>query len=477
MTNIDTFSVERSGVVGVRSHAGNGNGKMPAALADAVRDRPLSELEDFFENGELALHLVGPNGSILRANKAELKMLGYTADEYIGRHIAEFHADQSTIEEILARLGRGEKLDKFPARLKAKDGSIKEVEITSSVHFEGDKFVHTRCFTTDVTELRRTQAALRAKDDQLKKVLEALPAAVYTTDKDGYITYFNPAAEAFAGRTPVLGAEQWCVTFRLRDNKGAPLPHEQCPMAIALKEQRPVRGVQAFAERPDGSVVPFQPYPTPLFDDNGELTGAVNMLVDISDQKAREKQIEFVMRELSHRSKNLLTIVQSVAMQTVRHSESFDDFQDKFMSRLHAMARMHDLLVANEWQGAKIQDIVRKEISAFMEDHSRVVAGGSEVSLNPSAAQSLSLAIHELATNAIKYGALSQETGTVHVSWDGANGSGIAFSWREEGNNPAAPTGRQGFGTHLLKAIFDKPQFDYSAGGLSFTGVLPYGRQ
>jgi PAS domain S-box-containing protein len=229
MTNIDTFSVERSGVVGLRSHAGNGNGngKMPAAaLIDAVRDRPASELEDFFENGELALHLVGPDGSILRANKAELKLLGYTADEYVGRHIAEFHADRSTIEEILTRLGRGEKLDKFPARLKAKDGSIKEVEITSSVHFEDDKFVHTRCFTTDVSELRRAQAALRAKDDQIRKVLEALPAAVYTTDKDGYITYFNPAAEAFAGRTPELGTDQWCVTFRLRDKKGTPLPHD-----------------------------------------------------------------------------------------------------------------------------------------------------------------------------------------------------------------------------------------------------------
>jgi PAS domain S-box-containing protein len=445
--------------------------------ADAPRDRALSELEDFFENGGLALHLVGADGTILRANRAELILLGYTADEYIGRHIAEFHDDQATIQEILARLGRGEKLDKFPARLKAKDGSIKLVEITSSVHFKDGKFLHTRCFTTDVTALRQAQAELRAKDEQLKCILEALPAAVYTTDKDGYITYFNPAAETFAGRTPVLGSDQWCVTFRLRDSKGNPLPHDQCPMAVALKEQRPVRGLQAFAERPDGSLVPFQPYPTPLFDGQGELSGAVNMLVDITDQKAREQQIEFVMRELSHRSKNLLTIVQSVAMQTVRHSESFDDFQAKFMNRLHAMARMHDLLVANEWQGARIREIVRNEISAFFEDQSRVTVEGIEISLNPSVAQSLSLAVHELATNAIKYGALSGDTGTVHVSWNTSNGSGIVFNWREQGTNPPPSIGRQGFGTHLLEAIFDKPKFDYAAGALSFSGVLLYGRQ
>jgi PAS domain S-box-containing protein len=476
MTHVSAFDAEPRDFIRPPSHADGGDSSV-AGLSGEGQEPPLSDLEDFFENGEVALHLVGPDGSILKANKAELKLLGYTADEYIGRHIADFHADQSTIQEILTRLSRGEKLDKFPARLKAKDGSVKEVEITSSVHFEDGQFLHTRCFTTDVTELRTAQAALRAKDDQIKKILEALPAAVYTTDKDGYITYFNPAAEAFAGRTPVLGTDQWCVTFRLRDNKGTPLPHDQCPMALALKDSRPVRGVQAFAERPDGSIVPFQPYPTPLFDEKGELSGAVNMLVDITDQKAREKQIEFVMRELSHRSKNLLTIVQSVAMQTVKHSESFDDFQVKFLNRIHAMARMHDLLVANEWQGARIQEIVQKEISAFLEDQSRVIVDGIEVSLNPSVAQSLSLAVHELATNAIKYGALSQETGRVHVSWDGSNGNGIAFAWREESKNASRPSGRQGFGTHLLNALFDDPKFDYSGGGLSFTGILPYGRQ
>src|SRR5688500_17504664 len=108
MTNVDTFNAERRSVIRLRSHAGDS--KMPAAnpltLADTLRDRPSSELDDFFENGELALHLVGPDGSILRANKAELKLLGYSADEYIGRHIAEFHADQSTIQDILTRLGR-----------------------------------------------------------------------------------------------------------------------------------------------------------------------------------------------------------------------------------------------------------------------------------------------------------------------------------------------------------------------------------
>ena len=97
--------------------------------------RGLSEIEEFFENGAVALHLVGADGTILRANKAELDLLGYEAGEFVGRNIIEFHADHPVIEDLLARLTRGEKLDKYPARMIAKDGSIKHVEITSSVQF------------------------------------------------------------------------------------------------------------------------------------------------------------------------------------------------------------------------------------------------------------------------------------------------------------------------------------------------------
>src|SRR5689334_16561294 len=105
-----------------------------------------ADLEDFFENGSLSLHLVGPDGTILRANKAELELLGYDSTEYVGRNIADFHADKDVIEDILKRLKRGEKLVKYPARLVAKDVSIKHVEITSSVQFLHGKFKKTRCF-------------------------------------------------------------------------------------------------------------------------------------------------------------------------------------------------------------------------------------------------------------------------------------------------------------------------------------------
>jgi PAS domain S-box-containing protein len=121
-----------------------------------------------------------------------------------------------------------------------------------------------------------------------RRVLDALPAAVYATDAVGRITYYNQAAADLAGRRPELGKDEWCVTWRLYSPDGTPMPHDQSPMAMVLRENRPIRDVEAILERPDGTRVPFRAYPTPLRDASGTLVGAVNMLVDITERQAAE---------------------------------------------------------------------------------------------------------------------------------------------------------------------------------------------
>jgi PAS domain S-box-containing protein len=128
-----------------------------------------------------------------------------------------------------------------------------------------------------------------------RELLEALPTAIYTTDAAGRITFYNQAAVELAGRKPALGGDQWCVSWRLFWPDGTPMAHDECPMAIALKEDRAIRGREIIAERPDGTRVPILPYPTPLHDASGRLVGAVNMLVDISDRKNAER----VLRRLN----------------------------------------------------------------------------------------------------------------------------------------------------------------------------------
>src|SRR5262249_55096027 len=122
-----------------------------------------------------------------------------------------------------------------------------------------------------------------------RQVLDALPAAVYTTDAAGRVTYYNEAAAELTGRHPELGKDEWCVSWRLYWPDGQPMPHDQCPMAMALKQNRAVRGIEGILERPDGSRIPFRPYPTPLHDGAGRLVGAVNLLVDLSERKAAER--------------------------------------------------------------------------------------------------------------------------------------------------------------------------------------------
>ena len=134
-----------------------------------------------------------------------------------------------------------------------------------------------------------------------RQLLEALPAAVYTIDTSGRITFFNEAAVELAGRTPQVGRDLWCVSWRLCRPDGTPLPHDECPMAIALREDRPVRGVEVIAERPDGTRVHLLPYPTPLHDSSGALVGAVNVLVDITDRKQAEEAIRQLNETLEQR--------------------------------------------------------------------------------------------------------------------------------------------------------------------------------
>ena len=131
-------------------------------------------------------------------------------------------------------------------------------------------------------------------DDYFRDVLGALPAAIYITNAAGHITYFNEAAASLWGHRPDLGTSAWCGSWKLFHPDGRPMPHDQCPMAMALKQNRPIRGMEAMAERPDGTRVSFVPFPTPLRDAAGTLLGAVNMLVELTERKSAEEAAQFL---------------------------------------------------------------------------------------------------------------------------------------------------------------------------------------
>ncbi|MDB5706160.1 MAG: hypothetical protein JWN66_3276 [Sphingomonas bacterium] len=137
--------------------------------------------------------------------------------------------------------------------------------------------------------VRAALQAIGRGQAQLGEALEELPAPIYVTDRDGVVTHYNRACISLAGRTPVPLEDRWCVTWKLYQTSGEFLPHDLCPMAIAVREGRAVRGVEAITERPDGTRVNFVPYPTPFFDDSGALAGAVNLLLDVTDRRKVER--------------------------------------------------------------------------------------------------------------------------------------------------------------------------------------------
>ena len=289
----------------------------------------------------------------------------------------------------------------------------------------------------------------RARERWYRDLLQALPAAIYTTDAEGTVTFYNEAAAELAGRVPELGKDKWCVSWKLYRPDGTPLPHDECPMAIALKENREVRGVEAIVERPDGMRIPMAPFPTPLRDDAGRLIGAVNMLVDLSERKKAELLQHSLVNELNHRVKNTLATVQALAAHSIRAGNP--NMRTEFDNRLIALSRAHDQLTAEHWASADLENILADTLDPFSDGRDlRVGLDGASVKLPPKTALLLAMIFHELATNAANFGALSGRKGRVDVSWLVEEGNVLRVAWRESGGPQVAEPERTGFGMRLL---------------------------
>jgi PAS domain S-box-containing protein len=431
--------------------------------------------------------------------------------------------------------------------------------------------------------------------------LEALPVAVYTTDAEGRITYFNQAAADLWGHRPELGTDQWCGSWRLYWPDGRPLPHDQCPMALTLKEGRPIRGIEAIAERPDGTRVNFLPYPTPLRDASGRVTGAINLLMDITERhhaeidlqrlaaivtssddaiisksltgritswnaaatrifgyqasemvgqsimriippelhdderrilaqlargerldhyetvrvakdgrlvevsltvsalrdrfgkvigaskvarditerKRAERLQHLLTEELNHRVKNTLATVQAIASQSLLRSSNPGHFVAAFSGRIQALAQAHSLLTRETLLGADIGAIVRDQVLLGVAGDDRISCSGPSVTINAQAAVQLALVLHELGTNARKYGALSVPDGVLSLRWGmRANQTDhLLLDWKESnGPKVSVPTTR-GFGMTLIeetvRSLGGEAVIHYFADGLTCGITLP----
>jgi PAS domain S-box-containing protein len=485
--------------------------------ADEALRRSQAELSDFVENCAVGLHRVGPDGTIIWANRAVIDFLGYAHEEYVGHHISEFHADQDVLADVLERLDRREQVTNREVRLRCKDGGVRTVLVSSNVYAEDGRFVHTRCFIADITERKQGEILIAGQKRALELIVQGTPLAAV----------LESLARTYEERSRHGGL----ASIQLLDRDGLHLRHGAAPSlpesynraidGLAIGAAVGACGTAAYRREPviasdiatDPRWADFRElalghglracWSTPILARDDELLGtfaiyyreprvpsaqarqAIEVLgrtaaIAIEARRA-ERQQRVLIEELNHRVKNTRATAQSLASQTLRRS-SPEQFAAAFSGRLAALASAHGLLAKFGWAGVRLHGLIREQLGASgVADGRDVTIAGDDVALEPGAALALGLAVHELITNAAKHGALARPSGSIEIRSQvgaGPNRRRLVLSWRERGGPPVAPAPKPGFGLSLIERglryqLEGEVALEFRKDGLSCTIQVP----
>ena len=314
---------------------------------------------------------------------------------------------------------------------------------------------------------------LRARFARYETALRGSQVTVYTQDRDLRYTSIS---------NPMLGRNIEDIVGRTDAEILSP---EAGAAMIALKRSVLASGEAKRAEVPleDASGIRWHDlHIEPLRNEAGEVVGLTCASVDVTERKEGEAHLRLLLRELTHRSKNLLAVIQAMARQTARHAGSVDTFLTQFGARLQALAASHDLLIRESWYGASLGELVRSQLGVYLDGVvAQVSIEGPAIAIKPEAAQNLGLALHELAVNAAKFGALSVPAGRVAVTWnrlENVDGSAVELDWREKLGPKVKARRREGFGSivierNLARALDAKVELEFDPDGLHCHIVIP----
>ncbi len=412
-----------------------------------------------------------PTGIIQTWNDGAEKLLGWSAQEAAGLTMQSLLCDQTyrKAEELLQRAMKGEQ---FQMELEVLDHQGKCLEVSvgaAPVHDPSGTIASLSFVMRDLRRRRRSEA----NDALLASVVRQSRDSIFSVTREGLILTWNPASEKLYG----ISAEDAInkpISMIVPEDKR----EESQAMFTAIMKGEMIF-LETIRQSRDGRLVDVAISGAPLRDAKGATIGISAIHRDITEQRQHEKQMRLVMRELAHRSKNLLAIILSMAAQTARNSPNLSAFNARFTQRVQGLAHSHDLLVQKNWLGAPIRELIRSHLEPFFEHgQTRVSLIGPDVIVDPKAAQNIGLAIHELATNASKYGALSSPRGHVDIAWERTSESRFILEWKESGGPPVQPPRRRGFGQTVLErlasqALDGAANLSFEKSGVSWKMEIP----
>lgn len=400
----------------------------PAAIISAAADAIISTT---------------PDGVIVSWNAAATRLFGWSATEMIGRSITEIVPAELAEEarSLRSRIVAGEAIESFDSVRLAQGGRPIEVSVTFSPvrSAAGGEVAGICAILRDVGRAKQAERGAA----MLAAIIASSSDGVVSKTLHGIVTSWNKSAERIFGYS-----EAEMLNQSIRRIIPAERQDEEDRILAAVVAGEMIDNFETVRVRKDGARLDVSVTVSPVRDSAGRVVGASKIVRDITDKRQTREQLRVLLAEVNHRSKNLLSLVQAIARQMTRQGREFD--LGRFLERLQALASNQDLLIQNDWRFIPLEDLVLSQLRSFGDAvGSRITLSGPAIELTPEAAQTLGITMHELTTNAAKYGALAGDHGHIDIAWSSAGGT-FKMRWTERGGPPLLPPTRTGFGSRVV---------------------------
>ena len=432
--------------------------------------KPLYHYAALVESSDDAIVAKDLDSRVMSWNPAAERIFGYSAEEMIGRSIRLLMPEdrQEEEDEILERIRAGERVGQFFTERLHKNGHIVQVSVTvSPVKDENGRIVGASKIARDASEHIAMMDRLLESEERFRLLAENISQFAWIARGDGTVYWYNHRWYEYTGTTlAIMRKDGWASVHHPDYLKPVIAKFRHC--LETGKEWEDIFPLRAA----DGTYRWFLSRAIPIRNKAGDGTHWFGTNTDITEQRDQAEHIKLLLNEVNHRSKNMLMKIRAIARRT---QGATPDFLERFDHRLASLAVNQDILVRQRWREVPVAELVALQLKFLGEGQKHVAFDGPDAALNPRAAEAIGMALYELATNSLKYGALSVAEGKVAIAWEVDLQSGrFAISWRESGGPETHAPQRTGFGTTLIldvprHALQAAVSLDYAPDGVRWT--------